>query len=101
YKKPPASVARRSARTIPRVDAAVAGGSTQFSSRTGSRPRSGRSGFYDLAVGTRWRGSNGSVQVKNIATRFALLLAAAAVVPLLTYGAWSIVSLRNGAQQAV
>jgi signal transduction histidine kinase len=39
--------------------------------------------------------------VKNIATRFALLLAAAAVLPLLAYGAWSIVSLRNGAQRAV
>ena len=37
----------------------------------------------------------------KISTRFALLLAAAAVVPLLGYGAMSIVSLRNGAQQAV
>jgi len=39
--------------------------------------------------------------VKNIATRFALLLAAAAVVPLLAYGAVSILTLRSGAQRAV
>jgi signal transduction histidine kinase len=39
--------------------------------------------------------------VKKIATRFALLLAAAAVVPLLAYGAVSILTLRNGAQRAV
>jgi signal transduction histidine kinase len=39
--------------------------------------------------------------VRKISTRFALLMAAAAVLPLLGYGAVSIVSLRNGAQQAV
>jgi signal transduction histidine kinase len=39
--------------------------------------------------------------VKKIANRFALMLAAAAIVPLLSYGALSILSLRNGAQQAV
>jgi len=39
--------------------------------------------------------------VTRISTRFALLLAAAAVVPLLGYGAVSIYSLRTGAQQAV
>jgi signal transduction histidine kinase len=39
--------------------------------------------------------------MKRISTRFALLLAAAAVVPLLGYGAVSIVSMRTGAQQAV
>jgi signal transduction histidine kinase len=39
--------------------------------------------------------------VKKISTRFALLMAAAAVVPLLAYGAISIVSVRGGAQQAV
>jgi signal transduction histidine kinase len=39
--------------------------------------------------------------VKKISTRFALLLAAAAVLPLLGYGAMSVVSLRTGAQQAV
>ena len=37
----------------------------------------------------------------KISTRFALLLAAAAVVPLLGYGAMSVLSLRSGAQQAV
>ena len=39
--------------------------------------------------------------MKKISTRFALLMAAAAVLPLLAYGAVSIVSLRTGAQQAV
>jgi signal transduction histidine kinase len=36
-----------------------------------------------------------------IAVRFAILMAAAAVVPLLAYGAWSMISLRDGAQEAV
>ena len=39
--------------------------------------------------------------MKKISTRFALLLAAAAVLPLLGYGAVSIYSLRTGARQAV
>jgi len=39
--------------------------------------------------------------VKKISTRFALLMAAAAVVPLLAYGAVSIISLRGGAREAV
>jgi signal transduction histidine kinase len=39
--------------------------------------------------------------VKTLSTRFALLLATAAIVPLLGYGAVSILSLRSGAQQAV
>ncbi len=39
--------------------------------------------------------------MKKISTRFALLMAAAAVLPLLGYGAVSILSLRSGAQQAV
>jgi signal transduction histidine kinase len=39
--------------------------------------------------------------VKKITTRFAVLLAAAAVVPLVAYGIVSIVSLTGGAQQAV
>jgi signal transduction histidine kinase len=39
--------------------------------------------------------------VKKITTRFALLLAAAAVLPLVAYGILSIVSLTRGAQQAV
>ncbi len=39
--------------------------------------------------------------MNKISTRFALLMAAAAVVPLLAYGAVSIMSVRDGAQQAV
>jgi signal transduction histidine kinase len=39
--------------------------------------------------------------VKKIATRFALMMAAAAVVPLLAYGAVSILSLRSGTQRTV
>jgi signal transduction histidine kinase len=39
--------------------------------------------------------------VKRISTRFALLMAAAAVVPLLAYGAVSILSLRTGAQREI
>jgi signal transduction histidine kinase len=38
---------------------------------------------------------------KKISTRFALLMATAAVVPLLAYGAMSIISVRRGAEQAV
>jgi signal transduction histidine kinase len=39
--------------------------------------------------------------VKKISTRFAIMMAAAAVVPLLAYGAVSIISVRDGAQRAV
>jgi signal transduction histidine kinase len=39
--------------------------------------------------------------MKRISTRFALLMAAAAVLPLLAYGALSVVSVRRGAQQAI
>ena len=39
--------------------------------------------------------------MNRISTRFALLMAAAAVVPLLAYGAVSVMSVRDGAQQAV
>jgi two-component system, NtrC family, sensor kinase len=39
--------------------------------------------------------------VKKISTRFALLMAAAAVMPLLGYGAVSMYSLRTGAQETV
>jgi signal transduction histidine kinase len=39
--------------------------------------------------------------LKRISTRFALLMAAAAVFPLLTYGAVSILSTKSGAEQAV
>jgi signal transduction histidine kinase len=48
------------------------------------------------------RGAPGRLDaVKRISTRFAILLALAGVVPLLAYGAVSIVSLRSGAQQTV
>ena len=39
--------------------------------------------------------------MKKISTRFALLMAAAAVMPLLAYGAVSMYSLRTGAQETV
>jgi signal transduction histidine kinase len=39
--------------------------------------------------------------MKRISTRFAVMMAAAAVVPLLAYGAVSIVSVRSGAQQTI
>jgi signal transduction histidine kinase len=45
--------------------------------------------------------SNRVGAVKKISTRFALLMAAAAVLPLLAYGAVSILQVRGGAQQAV
>jgi signal transduction histidine kinase len=39
--------------------------------------------------------------MKRISTRFALLMASVALLPLLAYGAWSIVSLREVARQTV
>src|SRR5215212_399396 len=39
--------------------------------------------------------------MKKIAARFAVLMAGAAVLPLLAYGAISIYSVRSGAQRAV
>jgi len=39
--------------------------------------------------------------MRRISTRFALMMAAAAVVPLLAYGAVSIISVGEGAEQAV
>ena len=39
--------------------------------------------------------------MKKISTRFAVMMAAAAVVPLLAYGAVSFVSVRDGAERAV
>lgn len=39
--------------------------------------------------------------MKRISVRFALMMAAAAVLPLLAFGALSIVSVRGGAQQAI
>ena len=42
-----------------------------------------------------------AVRVRHIATRFALLLGAAAVLPLVAYGAVSIVSLQRGTRESV
>ena len=39
--------------------------------------------------------------MKKISTRFALMMAVAAVVPLLAYGAVSIISTRDGSRRAV
>lgn len=39
--------------------------------------------------------------MKRISTRFALMMAAAAVVPLLAYGAFSVITVRGGAERAV
>jgi signal transduction histidine kinase len=39
--------------------------------------------------------------MKRISTRFALLMAAAAVLPLLAYGAFSVITVRRGAERAV
>jgi len=52
-------------------------------------------------MGAHRTGSDSLRSVKRISTRFALLMAAAAVVPLLAYGAISILSMRTGTQQAV
>src|SRR6476620_6178703 len=41
------------------------------------------------------------MKIRHIAVRFALLLAAAAVVPLLGYGVVSLVSLQRGTRQTV
>src|SRR6476659_893625 len=49
----------------------------------------------------RHRGKTRFRAVKHISTRFALLMAAAAVMPLLAYGAVSMYSLRGGAREAV
>jgi signal transduction histidine kinase len=50
----------------------------------------------EVDPGQRQRGS-----MRKISTRFAVLMAAAAVVPLLTYGVVSIFSLRSGSQRTV
>ena len=42
-----------------------------------------------------------TLRIRHIATRFALLLALAAVVPLISYGVVSILSLRSGTRQSV
>jgi signal transduction histidine kinase len=54
-----------------------------------------------LALEARRCASGRDRPVKKITTRFALLMAAAAVMPLLAYGAVSIYSLRTGAQETV
>ena len=41
------------------------------------------------------------LKIRHISTRFALLLALAAVVPLISYGIVSILSLRSGTRQSV
>jgi signal transduction histidine kinase len=51
----------------------------------------------DAAIGI----AGGVAAVKKISTRFALLMAAAAIVPLLAYGAVSVLSLRSGTRQTV
>src|SRR5581483_2777291 len=42
-----------------------------------------------------------ALRVRHIATRFALLLAVAAIVPLIAYGVISIISLQRGTHQSV
>ena len=42
-----------------------------------------------------------ALRTRKIATRFALILAAASVVPLVAYGVLSIVSLRSGTRDSV
>src|SRR5207302_1909562 len=42
-----------------------------------------------------------ATRIRHLTTRFALLLAAAAVVPLIAYGIASIVSLRIGTRESV
>src|SRR5436190_24304456 len=42
-----------------------------------------------------------AARIRHISTRFALLLAAAAVVPLVAYGFVSILSLRTGTRDSV
>jgi signal transduction histidine kinase len=41
------------------------------------------------------------VRIRHIATRFALILAIAAVVPLFAYGAWSLLTLQRGTRESV
>src|SRR5919205_3801978 len=42
-----------------------------------------------------------ATRIRHIATRFALLLAGVAIVPLVTYGLASILSLRKGTRESV
>lgn len=41
------------------------------------------------------------MKIRRIATRFALILAAAAVLPLFAYGAWSLVTLQRATSESV
>jgi two-component system, NtrC family, sensor kinase len=41
------------------------------------------------------------VRIRRIATRFALILAAAAVLPLVAYGVWSLVTLQRGTRDSI
>jgi len=41
------------------------------------------------------------VKIRHIATRFALILAAAAVLPLVAYGVWSLVTLQRGTRDSI
>jgi signal transduction histidine kinase len=41
------------------------------------------------------------IRIRHLSTRFALLLAAAAVVPLVAYGAVSIISLQRGTRESI
>jgi signal transduction histidine kinase len=41
------------------------------------------------------------VKIRRIATRFALILAAAAVLPLIAYGVWSLVTLQRGTRDSI
>jgi signal transduction histidine kinase len=41
------------------------------------------------------------VKIRHIATRFALILAVAAMVPLFAYGAWSLLTLQRGTRESI
>lgn len=42
-----------------------------------------------------------AVKIRHIATRFALILAAAAILPLIGYGVWSLVTLQRGTRDSI
>ena len=41
------------------------------------------------------------IKIRHIATRFALILTIAAILPLVAYGVVSILSLRNGTRESI
>lgn len=41
------------------------------------------------------------MKIRRIATRFALVLAVAAIVPLVAYGVWSLVTLQRGTRESI